>query len=127
EPRCRDRHRLVPAPCPVPDLAWAHLFLPADARPRRECPVMRRYGLAFLLACSTAAVAHAQVPFDMSPERPVQEDQTTAPELPTPPSATPRQPSSPRAMAPREYRRLLLPTGDLTLRGEMASRSWVVH
>ena len=88
---------------------------------------MRRYGLAFLLACSTAAVAHAQVPFDMSPERPVQEDQTTAPELPTPPSATPRQPSSPRAMAPREYRRLLLPTGDLTLRGEMASRSWVVH
>src|SRR5690606_14474693 len=133
-----DRNALVSATGLVPDLAGTGLFFPQPAGKGSQQEAgagggraaMMRFGLALLLTCSTAGLLHAQPPFDMSPERPT--EIATGPATPVTPPGAPfpdraRDPVAPPPTVSSDYRRGLLPTGDLLLEGENATRCWAVH
>lgn len=84
---------------------------------------MNRTALALLLVFSTSAQLHAQsLPFDMTPERPAG---SSGPQVLEP--VRPPTPDAPPAASLSEFRRGLLPSGDVSLSGENTSRSWAIH
>lgn len=83
---------------------------------------MIRSSLASLvLILSLTNLCAQSMPFDMAPERPAPAVVPEASEGVAQPAA-----EAPSAL-PKEFRRGLLPSGDLSLRGENASRSWIIH
>lgn len=84
---------------------------------------------ALLLAVADTGSALAQtVPFDMSPERSAVESEVPASSRM--PSVAVQEPTARPLQQPQleqSTRRGLLPTGSLTLSGELATRNWSVH
>src|SRR5690606_36145610 len=128
------RNAVVPAACVLPNLARPYLPRPLSAvvgasataaPPAEERPVMKRLPLAFLIALSATTALSAQpTPFDMTPER-----SKVAPDSSLPPEDLGIEPPAPQPgdAQSAEFRRPLLPTGDIMLQGEIASRSWALH
>lgn len=86
---------------------------------------MKRLPLAFLIALSATTALSAQpTPFDMTPER-----SELAPDSSLPPEDLGIETPAPQPgdVQSAEFRRPLLPTGDIMLQGEIASRSWALH
>ncbi len=82
---------------------------------------MRTLFIACLILVASLAIAQAQQPFDMTPERPPAETPESGEQ--GQPEAAPSLPAEP---IPR-LRRHLLPAGNMTLAGENGSRSWIVN
>lgn len=83
--------------------------------------------LAALLlgAAGSGPVFAKTVPFDMSPERPALEND--APAIRVAPPVIVEEPLVHPSQPTQNVRRGLLPTGSLTLSGELATRNWSVH
>lgn len=82
--------------------------------------------LAVLMA---AQCGHTQtLPFDMSPERPAQEMPPAVADQPTDGSDNTGPARTEPVAAPAEnFRRFVLPGGDLSLAGEVAERAWSIY
>lgn len=83
-------------------------------------------GLALLMA---AHCGYAQnLPFDMSPERPAQEMPPAIPDQPADGSDDAGAAQNAPVIVPAQnFRRFVLPGGDLSLSGEIAERAWSIY